>query len=198
VARRDAAARLAAVQALVLAAQELADLLRPGGVLDVVEVDPRTPLRDAAARWRARVPSMPLHLEEPTVMLPTMLLDARWLTRGLELAIGLALRTLRSGGSVLGRVTVGRGFLALHVRWDVAVPVPQPHPESLLAILEDASWEVSGEPQLPAGAPITAVDVALLRTIVRRLGGELRVDAADQADGPQGTLVLLFPVTEPQ
>lgn len=187
----DAAVRrLDALQALALASREFTEVTRAGFDPGHDDVDPREPLLEAVARWRARAPMIVVQVEEPTVLLPTIRGSRRWLTRALELAVGLAVRSAGHGSVVRTLVELGRGFLALQVHWTTPV-------ESSVApvdILERIGRELGTDAQSIACGEVTAVDLPLVRAITERLGGELRLDAPATGEGGAHTLVLVFPV----
>lgn len=112
----EAAPRLAAVHALAVAAREFDLVMAHDFAVETSDVDPREPLLVAVARWRARAPMVPIHVDEPTILLPTIRSDAHWLSRLLELVVGLAVRSAcLEGGTVNTGVRLGRGFIALRV-----------------------------------------------------------------------------------
>lgn len=204
---RDRTDRLGAVQLLAQHAREYGDVTAPGFVLNADDVDPREPLREAVARWRARAPMIPIQLDEPTVLLPTMRTDAQRLARALELAVGLGVcGAAVEGGSVQAGVRLGRGFLALSVHWNGqpvfeddhptgrARPVQLPtDPARILRVRNEALEWVAGDPFVGVRTAVTAVDLPLARALAARLGGELRVEAAGGADVTR-ELTLVFPV----
>jgi GAF domain-containing protein len=197
----DAVMRLEAVQALAIASREFTDVSRPGFEAGTDDVDPREPLLEAVSRWRARAPMIVLQVEEPTVLLPTVRGSRRWLTRALELAVGLSVRTAAPGSVVRTRVELGRGFLALRVHWtahsDALVSRRSPSEVTVGApvdILEQVGRDLGRESQSVACRSVTAIDLPLVRAITERLGGELRVEAPPAGDDGDHTLVLMFPV----
>ena len=131
--RGDVAHRLAAVHALAVAARDLELVTRDDFAMTLADVDPRDPLLAAVASWRARAPMVPIHIDEPTVLLPTIRGDLHWLSRLLTVVVGLAVRSAcREGGTVNTGVRLGRGFIALQVGWRDAsadTVAPQPLPE---------------------------------------------------------------------
>ncbi len=203
---RDRTDRLAAVQLLAQHAREYGEVTAPGFVLLPDDVDPREPLREAVARWRARAPMIPVQIDEPTVLLPTMRTDVARLTRALELVVGLGVSGAAvEGGSVEAGVRLGRGFLALSVHWhgqpmfepDDTVPTGPgaqlpTSPARILRVRQDALAWNAGDPFVAVRTAVTAVDLPLARALAARLGGELRIEAGD----PDLTreLVLVFPV----
>lgn len=89
----EAAPRLAAVHALAVAAREFDLIMARDFAVETFDVEPREPLLVAVARWRTRAPMVPIHVDEPTILLPTIRSDAHWLSRLLELVVGLAVRS---------------------------------------------------------------------------------------------------------
>jgi GAF domain-containing protein len=194
--RRDASARLAAVQALASAAHEYVEVTQPQFTCARTDVDPRTVLLEAVGRWRHRAPMVPLQLDEPTVLLPTVVSDERWLTRAVELVVGLAVcGATMDGGRALAGFRLGRGFLAVQVQWTGQAVVDQPPDGSLriLRVREDVLRWDDRDPYASVRRLVTAIDLPLARAIAGRLGGELRLDPADEVEW-SGSLVLVFPV----
>jgi hypothetical protein len=134
------------------------------------ETDPRVPLQDAVGTWRSRVRTLPFSLGEPTLLLPVMRVDARWLQRLLELLIGHAASECSDrGGVVRADVELGRGFVAHRISWQAANVPARRHPM------------------------ITAFDLPLANAIATRLGGELRFDDGSGEDGER-SVTAVFPV----
>lgn len=204
---RDAAQRLAAVRTLARHAREYAEVPAPGFQLETDDVDPRQPLREAVARWRTRAPTIPIQLDEPTVVLPTMRTDSGQLTRAIELAVGLGVcGAAVEGGSVQAGVQLGRGFLALAVRWTgQSMFEPDVHSASarqaqlpdesmrILRVRNDALAWGAGDPFVDVRTAVTAVDLPLACALAARLGGELRIEMTGDADLTR-ELLLVFPV----
>lgn len=192
--RGDAGQRLAAVSALATAAAEYVEVTQAAFALTHVDVDPRGPLLDAVARWRSRAPMIPMQVEEPTVLLPTMLSDGRWLTRAMELIIGLGVcGAAVEGGTLQVGLRLGRGFVALHVAWEgrpLFDQLPADGPR-ILRVREEALRWTAHDPFADACRTVTAIDLPLARALATRLGGELRIDAA--GDSPRDIL-LVFPL----
>ncbi|MES2522756.1 MAG: GAF domain-containing protein [Gemmatimonadota bacterium] len=133
------------------------------------EVDPRVPLQDAVSTWRSRVRTLPIAIGEPTVLLPVMRTDVRWLQRMLELLIGHAVSQCgggNSGSAVQADVELGRGFVAHRVAWRCSVTPDYPHPM------------------------ISVFDVPLAKAIALRLGGELRFDDGSNDDGERSVTAV--------
>jgi GAF domain-containing protein len=134
------------------------------------EVDPRVPLQEAVGTWRSRVRTLPISFGEPTLLLPTMHIDARWLQRLLELLIGHAAGQCSDrGGVVRADVELGRGFVAHRISWIAAESPMRRHPM------------------------LTAFDLPLANAIAARLGGELRFDDGSADDGER-SVTAVFPV----
>ncbi|HYW33022.1 MAG TPA: GAF domain-containing protein [Gemmatimonas sp.] len=127
------------------------------------EIDPRVPLQDAVSTWRSRARTLPIAIGEPTVLLPVMRTDVRWLQRMLELLIGYAVSQCGSGASgasaVQADVELGRGFVAHRIGWRSSEMPDAPHPS------------------------VTIFDIPLAKAIALRLGGELRFDDGSRDDG---------------
>ncbi len=160
---------LSAAQAIATAAREL--VLCERGAIGMIEseIDARVPLQDAVQAWRSRVRTLPISVGEPTVHLPSMRTDGAWLQRLLELLIGYAASECDTEGAVVhADVEVGRGFVAHRVSWRCGDTPRQRHPL------------------------MTALDLPLARAIAVRLGGELRLESADD-DGSRAVTVV-FPV----
>ncbi|WP_434480089.1 GAF domain-containing protein [Gemmatimonas sp.] len=99
---RNAEQRLHAVHAVAIAAREYVAATQPAFLLEPTDVDPRDVLQEAVSQWRGRAPMVPVQVDEPTVLLPTMRADPRWLRRTVELVLGLA---------VAGAATEGGGYM---------------------------------------------------------------------------------------
>ncbi|MCA2996065.1 hypothetical protein, partial [Gemmatimonas sp.] len=182
------------------AAREYVEATQPAFALALADVDPRDALQRAAATWRARAPMVPVHVDEPTVLLPTMRTDPGSLERTLELAIGLGVAGASlDGGQVRAGIRLGRGFLAVQVAWDgrpvfeEPAAAPGPSRAAILRIRADALRWSANDVYADARCWITAVDLPLARALASRQGGELRVELADTADATREVL-LVFPV----
>lgn len=188
--------RLEAAHALAQASHEFTLVTRAGFTPGDDDVDPREPLREAVGRWRQRMPAAVIQVEEPTVLLPTIRASQAWLTRAMDLALGLALRTADAATLVRAGVELGRGFLALQVRWDARAEVPPAdaaHPPVHADILERVGRGDYLDGSV-AGRLVTAVDLPLLRALVARLGGDVRLEMPPAGDDHAHAIVLLFPV----
>lgn len=197
---RPPAVRLQSVHQLARAAREYVEATQPAFALALADVDPRDALQRAAATWRARAPMVPVHVDEPTVLLPTMRTDPGSLERTLELAIGLGVAGASlDGGQVRAGIRLGRGFLAVQVAWDgrpvfeEPAAAPGPSRAAILRIRADALRWSANDVYADARCWITAVDLPLARALASRQGGELRVELADTADATREVL-LVFPV----
>jgi GAF domain-containing protein len=200
--------RLDGVRALAAAAHEFAAVSAPGLAVVEADVDPRGPLQAAAARWRARAPMVPIQVDEPTVLLPTMRVDEARLTRALDLVLGLGVcGGAVEGGLVRAGVRVERGFLALTVNWrgrpvletDAPGAVDGRHqpPSDTRRILrvrpEALHWDPS-DPFAPARRAVTAIDPLLARALTSRLGGDFRVETGTEGGDAEQECRLVFPV----
>jgi len=219
---RDAADRLRAVRTLTDHAARLLALPGPSTPVRTDEVDPRTPMRDALDRWRARAPMLSMHLVEPTVLLPTMVTDAALLTDALELTLGLAAcGACTADGDVRASIRVERGWMALSVEWRgqvVLEPVPStengqltwsgtdhanrapssqlpPDPLRILQVRPEALEWVAGSPYAAVKQAVATIDLPLVRAMVQRLGGDLRLDAEAGLDAQSQEIRLVFPIT---
>lgn len=197
---RDAGARLQAVHRLALAAREYVEATQPGFVLELSDVDPREALQRAVSTWRGHAPMVPVQVDEPTVILPTMRTDARRLVRTLELVLGLAVAgAAGDAGQVRAGIRLGRGFLSVLVAWD-GRPLFEDggHDRSrrqgdILRVRPEALHWDQHDPWAEARRWTTAVDLPLARALASRLGGELRIEAAGAAESARDML-LVFPV----
>jgi hypothetical protein len=107
------------------------------------------------------VRTLPITLGEPTVLLPVMRTDLKWLQRLLELLIGHAVgQCSRTGSTVQADIELGRGFVAHRIAWTCAESPDQHHPMS------------------------TVFDVPLAHAIAHRLGGALRFDDGLGGEAP--------------
>lgn len=196
---RAAADKLVALRTLAVAAREYVEVTQP--VLDIqpTDVDPRVSLLDVVSRWRTRAPMVPVHLDEPTVILPTMRIDARWLERTLELVVGLAVAgAATESGQVHVGIRLGRGFLAVQLTWDgrAMFEADQPTVGGTAPILrvcpEALRWQAH-DSYAKARRWVSAVDLPLARALAARQGGELRIDTASGAEAIR-EMLLVFPV----
>ena len=200
--------RLEAVGTLAAAAREFTEVTAPGFAVVACDVDPRGPLQAAVARWRARAPMVPIQVDEPTVLLPTMRVDEARLTRALELVLGLGVcGAALEGGVVRAGVRVERGFLALTVRWrgrpvlevvppEDAVAWHQLPPDALRILrvrAEALHWDAT-DSFAAARRAVTAIDPLLARALTTRLGGDFRVDVAPADRDAEQEVRLVFPV----
>jgi GAF domain-containing protein len=218
----DAADRLSAVRTLADHAARLLALPGPSTPVRTDEVDPRAPLRDALGRWRARAPMLSIQLVEPTVLLPTMVTDAALLTDALDLTLGLAAcGACTADGEVRASIRVERGWMALSVEWRgqaVLEPVPStdhnpfpwadpdqpsyapgdqlpPDPLRILQVRPEALEWVAGSPYAAVKQAVATIDLPLVRAMVQRLGGDLRLDAEAGPDARSQEIRLVFPIT---
>ncbi len=193
---RNAEQRLQAVHAVAVAAKEYVAATQPTFLLTPSDVDPREVLQEAVSLWRARAPMVPVLVDEPTVLLPTMRADPCWLRRTVELVLGLAVAgAATDGGRVHAGIRIGRGFLALQVVWEGRPLFDQLPADKarILRVCGDAlRWEAHN-PYAEARQRVTAVDLPLARALASRLGGELRIDVADSAADIR-EMLLVFPV----
>ncbi|WP_411279727.1 GAF domain-containing protein [Gemmatimonas sp.] len=193
----DAALRLSAVHALAVAARDYDVVTRDDFTAAAADVDPREPLLSAVALWRARAPMVPIHVDEPTVLLPMIRGDLHWLSRLLELVVGLAVRSAcLEGGTVNTGVRLGRGFIALQVGWRDASTVDaadQP-PSATPRILQDIPRRLGHDPFAGVRGAVTALDQPLATVLAGRLGGQMRVEESASGSEAEGGWTLVFPV----
>ncbi len=193
----DAALRLSAVHALAVAARDYEVVSRDDFSAASTDVDPREPLLTAVAIWRTRAPMVPIHVDEPTVLLPMIRGDLHWLTRLLELVVGLAVRSAcLEGGTVNTGVRLGRGFIALHVGWRDASSEAggdQP-PTAPPRILEERLRRPASDPFVGVRGAVTALDQPLATVLAGRLGGQMRVEESAGGSEAEGGWTLVFPV----
>ncbi|MBL0170663.1 MAG: GAF domain-containing protein [Gemmatimonadaceae bacterium] len=178
---------LEAVRATALAAEELAAVECGAHAPEISEVDPRAPLLDALQGWRARLRTVPITHGEPTVLLPTLRTDGRWLARLLTLLMGQVLQRDDGRQAIHADVELGRGFIAHRFEWSGA-PLPDMSPR--VSALVDT--ELPGMARHPS---ITPLDIALLVSLVRRLGGNVQCDDVRESGTSQGVTVV-FPVDD--
>lgn len=201
----DPLSTLRAARATAAAAEELAAIECGMVEPELADVDPRTPLIDAVQSWRTALLSIPMTHGEPTVLLPTMRSDARWMTRLLSLLIGQVIQRHDGRDAIHVDVELGRGFVAHRLEWS-GVPLPDlSQAVSLLvsapAVAPADAPAVDGrDPDAGGDAParhpdITPLDVALLVAMVRRLGGDIQRDEPAEIGAEQGATVV-FPVDD--
>ena len=197
---RNAEQRLHAVHAVAIAAREYVAATQPAFLLEPTDVDPRDVLQEAVSQWRGRAPMVPVQVDEPTVLLPTMRADPHWLRRTVELVLGLAVAgAATEGGRVHAGIRIGRGFLALQVDWEgraIFCQLPSDPPRILRVCSDALRWEAH-DPFAEARQTVTAVDLPLARALASRLGGELRIEVADTAAATR-EMLLVFPVDADQ
>ena len=197
---RPAADRLQAAHTLAVAAREYVEVTQPSLALQATDVDPRQALLDAVSLWRTRAPMVPVQVDEPTVILPTMRSDRRWLQRTIDLVLGLAIAgAATEGGQVRAGIRLGRGFLAIQLSWDgrpLFDGVPgdrQARSADILRVSSDALRWHAHDPYADARRWVSAVDLPLARALASRQGGELRIEAAGAPDITR-EMLLVFPV----
>jgi hypothetical protein len=165
--------------------------------MTLADVDPRDPLLAAVASWRARAPMVPIHIDEPTVLLPTIRGDLHWLSRLLTVVVGLAVRSAcREGGTVNTGVRLGHGFIALQVGWRDAsadTVAPQPLPEHS-RILEEPTQRTAPDPFTGVREAVTALDPSLATALAGRLGGQMHLEESASGAESEGGWTLVFPV----
>jgi GAF domain-containing protein len=197
---RAAAERLQSVHALAAAAREYVEATQPSFGLQTADVDPREALQQAQATWRVRAPMVPVQVDEPTVILPTMRTDAQRLRRTLEVVLGLGVAGAAiEGGQVRAGIRLGRGFLAVQVAWDGRPLFDEPpgdpgsaQPGILRVCPQALRWDAS-DAFADARRWVTAVDLPLARALASRQGGELRIDTTGGAQAIR-EMLLVFPV----
>ena len=193
----DTSQRLSAVHALAVAARDYDLVTRDDFSAAVADVDPREPLLSAVATWRARAPMVPIHVDEPTVLLPMIRGDLHWLSRLLDLVVGLAVRSAcLEGGTVNTGVRLGRGFIALQVGWrDASTEASRDQPPAAIPrILEDAPRRPAHDPFAGVRGAVTALDQPLATVLAGRLGGQMRVEESASGSEAEGGWTLVFPV----
>lgn len=197
---RPAGDRLHAVHTLAVAAREYVEATQSSFGLQEADVDPREAVQQAVAHWRARAPMVPVLVDEPTVILPTMRADAAMLQRTLQLVLGLGVAgAATDGGQVRAGIRLGRGFLAVQVAWDgramfeEASPGPGRAPLGILRVAPEALRWDANDPYAEARRPVTAVDLPLARALATRQGGDLRLESPGGAAAIR-ELLLVFPV----
>lgn len=181
----DTARDLAAARAVAQAAEMLAGV--ESGTLEPVfaDVDPRGPLLDAVHEWRAALRAVPITHGEPTVLLPTLRSDPDWLRRLLRLLLGQVVQACDAHHPIHVDVELGRGFLAHRLQWRGA-----PLPDLSQPVAELLNHRGVAEPRHPR---ITALDLALVVSLTRRLGGDLQRDEPEGEELAQG-VTIVFPV----
>ncbi len=178
---------LESARATMRAAETLAAVECGERVPVIVDVDPRTPLLDAVQGWRARLRTAAITHGEPTVLLPTMRSDPAWVTQLLSLLLGQVLQLHDATRPIHADVELGRGFVAHRVQWSGA-PMPDPSLD-IPALL--AAWSPT-----PSRHPhITPLDLALVVSLVRRLGGRVQRDDPGEPGAEQAATVI-FPVED--
>lgn len=167
-------------------AQELTALVCGGTPMDLTDIDPRQPFLEALHRWRRNMPTVSFVHAEPTVLLPTMQSDPRWMARLLSLVVGQVVQHSDGESVIHADVELGRGFIAHRLAW-CGAPLPElPDPGTIPDVAGDVRylhWE------------ITNLDVALMAALVPRLGGRFQLDECDSDTAKQG-VTLVFAVDD--
>lgn len=195
----DAASMLRAARATAAAAEELAAIESGAAEPELGDVEPRSPLVDAVQAWRTELLAIPMTHGEPTVLLPTMRSDARWMTRLLSLLIGQVIQRHDGRSAIHADVELGRGFVAHRLEWE-GEPLPDLTQSLALiggasAIDVDGSTEREGDDGPARHPDITPLDLALAVALVRRLGGDIQRDEPIEGISQQGATVV-FPVDD--
>jgi GAF domain-containing protein len=197
---RPAADRLQAAHTLAVAAREYVEVTQPSLTLQPTDVDPRRALLEAVSLWRTRAPMVPVQVDEPTVILPTMRADSRWLPRTIDLVLGLAVAgAATEGGQARAGIRLGRGFLTIQLSWDGRSMFDGPSGDrqtraaDILRVCPDALRWHAHDPYADARRWVSAVDLPLARALASRQGGELRIETAGAPDVTR-EMLLVFPV----
>ena len=194
----DPTSTLRAARATAAAAEELAAIECGVAQPELADVEPRTPLVAAVRAWRTELLATPMTHGEPTVLLPTMRSDGRWMTRLLSLLIGQVIQRHEGKNAIHADVELGRGFVAHRLEWEGE---PLPDLSDVTALIAgipapDADSEITRSEDGPARHPdITPLDLALAVALVRRLGGDIQCDEPTEGSNQQGTTVV-FPVDD--
>lgn len=168
------------------AARELAMLVCGEAAVAQVDMDPRQPFLEALHKWRRNVPTVSFVHAEPTVLLPTMRSDPRWIARLLSLMVGQAVQHCDRAHNVHADVELGRGFVAHRLEWFGAA-MPEVPESGTIPLVADGVQYVHSE--------ITTLDIALIAALVPRLGGRLQRDERDSGSAKQG-VTLVFAVDD--
>ena len=193
----DPMSTLRAARATAAAAEELAAIESGAAEPNLADVEPRTPLVEAVQAWRTELLATPMTHGEPTVLLPTMRSDGRWMTRLLTLLIGQVIQRHDGPNAIHADVELGRGFVAHRLEWE-GEPLPDlSQPLALLSgIPAVEGHRESDREDAPARHPdITPLDLALVVALVRRLGGDIQCDEPIEDSSQQGATVV-FPVDD--
>ncbi len=176
-----------AARAVARAAEALAGIESGALVPEITDVDPRAPLLEAVQEWRTIMRAVPITHGEPTVLLPTMRSDLAWTRRLLSLLLGQVVQVHDANRPIHVDVELGRGFVAHRVQWSgVALPDLT---DGVPGLLDVRSTEAPKHPR------ITALDLALLVSLTRRLGGDVQRDEPD-GDGAAQGVTIVFPVDD--
>lgn len=151
------------------------------------DVDPRDALLEAVQEWRALARTVPITHGEPTVLLPTIRSDAAWVRRVLSLVLGQVLQRQSGTQPVHADVELGRGFVAHRLQWTGAA-LPDPS-QNVVALIDTPLAQAPFHPR------VTALDMALVVSLIRRLGGSLQRDEPGEGPGEQG-VTIVFPVDD--
>ena len=156
----------------------------------ITDVDARAPLLLALHAWRTLCPTATITHGEPTVLLPTIRSDAQWVERLLFLLLGQVL-VLQTGAQPIHLdIELGRGFVAHRVLW-FGRPLPELVAD-VSALVDATDAPMTTVPLVPQ---TTALDLVLLVSLVRRLGGDIQRDAPS-ADGDEQGATVVFPVED--
>ncbi len=100
----------------------------------VTDADARSPLQAIVSRCRSAFPEVPIHVDEPTVMLPSVSADPTRIEDVLELVVTVAAQEAHvHRDSVRISINVDRGFVAYRAQWPAAGVAIQPATELTVA-----------------------------------------------------------------
>lgn len=174
-------------------AEELATVVCGGIPMEFVDVDPRRPFLDAIHRWRRNVPAVPFAHAEPTVLLPTMQSDPRWIARLLSLTVGQVFQHADGVSAIHADVELGRGFVAHRLEWFGS---PLPDFPDVGAVGAVGAVGTVGPLAVSEGTrhpEITTLDMALIAALVPRLNARCQRDESTPDSAKQGvTLVFVI------
>lgn len=165
---------------------ELTALKRGALDLELAELDPRTPLRDALKAAKGKRDGVTLDVSEPDIV-PPMIGDGRMLSKVIRILLNNAFKFTRTG-TVHASLEIGSERVVYRVT-DTGIGIP---PESIHAIFDEFK-QVDSSPTREYGG--SGLGLALGRRLARLLHGDITVTSAV---GEGSTFKLDVPLRAPR